>query len=111
MTDTRPTPTALLQTLSDDAKAVLGGHFGALGMPDETTLEMTMRKSRPTERMARALEELTSAGALARRDLPEGGIEYTLKIEPAVFGKWLRRNKSVGRWRTMEPVEQGVLAP
>ena len=83
----------LLETLSDDAKCVLGGCFGMLGIPGRSTLTYQMGESRPTRRMQAALDELVEAGALNREIINDrGGATYTVQLNCSDFAKWMRRH-------------------
>lgn len=95
---------ALMKSLSDDAKALLGGYFGILGMPGKSTLKFGMKESRPTKRAQTALDELVKAGALARSDFEGGAVQYLVQINCADFGKWIGRNRHKGEWPATEPV-------
>lgn len=94
----------MLKTLSDDAKILLGGCFGILGIPGKTTLTFGMKESRPTARAKAALDECVLAGALSQRSLTGGGVEYLVQVNCSDFGKWVRRNRSKGKWPMTEPV-------
>jgi hypothetical protein len=95
---------ALMKSLSDDAKALLGGYFGTLGMPGKSTLKFGMKESRPTKRAQVALDELVEAGALSRRDFETGAVEYLVQINCSDFGKWIGRNRRKGKWSATEPI-------
>jgi hypothetical protein len=93
----------MMKSLSDDAKIILGGYFG-YGIAGTTTLVFGMKESRPTARAQAALDQLVKAGALNRRDLQDGAMEYTQQVNCSEFGRWFGRNKSKGKWSTTEPI-------
>lgn len=93
----------MLKTLSDDAKILLGGCFGVLGIPGKTTLTFGMKESKPTTRAKAALDECVLAGALSQRSLTGGGVEYLVQVNCSGFGKWVLRNRSKGKWPMTEP--------
>lgn len=94
---------SMMKTLSDDAKILLGGVFGVLGIPGKSKLSFGMEKSKPTERAQTALDELVKAGALSR-EVEGRKVEYTVQLNCSEFGKWVRKNQSKGRWPMTEPV-------
>jgi hypothetical protein len=94
----------LMKSLSDDAKCILGGCFGVLGIPGKSKLTFGMKESRPTARAQSALDELVSAKAVSRSDLQGGSVEYLVQINCSDFGRWIRRNKSKGNWPITEPI-------
>lgn len=93
----------LMKTLSDDAKIMLGGYFGVLGIPGKSSLQFGMQKSRPTERAQAALDELVESGALTRESLGQG-VKYVVQINCSDFGKWAGRNRKKGKWPATEAV-------
>lgn len=102
---------ALMKSLSDDAKVLLGGYFGILGMPGKSTLKFGMKESRPTKRAQIALDELVKAGALSRRDIETGAVEYLVQINCADFGKWIGRNRHKGEWPATELLASATTDP
>lgn len=94
----------LVKSLSNDAKVILGGYFGVLGMPGKSKLVFGMKVVRPTDRAEIALSELVKAGALSRKELPNGGVEYVVQLNCEPFGRWLDRNKAKGKWDATERV-------
>jgi hypothetical protein len=94
----------MLKTLSDDAKIILGGCFGVMGIPGKSTLTFQMKESRPTARAKAALDDCVRAGALSQRSLVGGGVEYLVQVNCSGFGKWAQRNRSKGKWPMTEPV-------
>lgn len=79
----------MMKLLSDDAKAVAGAVFGFMS-PGRGVLSFRMIENRPTGRAQAALDELVAMGAVAfeRRD----GVEYTLRVNPIDFRRWMARN-------------------
>jgi hypothetical protein len=94
----------LMKSLSDDAKCILGGVFGVLGIPGKSQLSFGMQESRPTSRAQSALDELVSAGAMSRTNLPGGRVEYLVQINCSYFGNWIRRSGSKCKWPMTEPI-------
>lgn len=98
----------LMKSLSDDAKVLLGGYFGMLGIAGKSSLQFAMRESRPTARAQTALDELVEAGALARERLSGNGVKYIVQINCGDFGKWLAHNLQKGKWSATERITTPV---
>lgn len=90
-----------LSGLSDDAKAVAGGHFGLMRPHDGTLTFQT--PGRITDRAQAALAELVQAGVCTVRTERSGALVYTPAIECRCFMAWLGRNPKAGRFPTVKP--------
>jgi len=100
----------LMKSLSDDAKCILGGVFGVMGIPGKSQLAFGMVESRPTARAQAALDELVTAGAMTRDSSPGGRVEYLVQINCSGFGKWIRRSDSKCKWPMTEPIARRALS-
>ncbi|ACL58509.1 hypothetical protein [Methylobacterium nodulans] len=88
---------AHLSGLSDDAKAVAGGHFGFM-QPGKGTLTFKT-PSRMTERGKAALDELVAAGVCTVEPFNQlDGLVYRPVINCRPFARWLMRNEAAGRF-------------
>ena len=95
-----PTIPTHLQTLSDDAKAIAGGHFGLLMQPGKGSLTFST-PHRLTARAKDALVELTEAGVCKHEVLADGAWRYSPLINCGCFARWLGANQHVGRFPTV----------
>lgn len=100
----------LMETLSDDAKVILGTFFGPLGIPGRSKLTYRMKEVRPTHRAQKALDELVHAGAMKSNAIQAGGVEYVVQINCTDFGQWVGRNPKKANWafnKTIPPSSSG----
>jgi hypothetical protein len=70
-----------MESLSDDARAVLGAWFGMAHFR-KFSLDFGMVKYKPSDRAQAGLDELVNAGFIERSDLNKfGGVQYILLRE------------------------------
>lgn len=91
----------MTDTLSDDAKCILGGWFG-LGL---TEVSFAMREGRPTKRCQAAIDECVSARVLWREPYKGQGFRLKPLTDCKPYEKWLRKNRDKAAWPLMEDIK------
>jgi hypothetical protein len=93
------------ETLSFDAKCVLGAWFG---MGGKTVVTLHMRESEPTQRCRVALVELVSKGILSKEPFNQFGGEVYKPIVEGVsaYMKWLwdAKDDERAKFPLMQPI-------
>lgn len=84
-------------TLSDDAKALLGGMFATMS-PDLGQVTWLLTEHVPTDRTQVALDELTEAGWLTREAFGEKGVRYKVAKDAHWARVWYYRNRFKPSW-------------
>jgi hypothetical protein len=97
-------PGAWLDKLSDDAKCVLGGHFGLMITPGKGSVTFQTPWNRSARGVA-AFDELVAAGVLSVEDGAQGlwARTYRALVDCKPAYQWFGRNQDKGRWSVMVP--------
>lgn len=94
-------PHTIDDRLSDDAKVLMGGWFG-LGL---TEVSFAMVEGRPTIRTQIAIDELVAAKLVSREPFKVLGFRLKPLVDAAPYAKWLKRNRSKGKFALTETLK------